>query len=59
MPYCPEYSAKVSDFLKKRFLGIHLFGEYGNPEWENSKSYVVYILNYPAHTTIGSYDITW
>ena len=56
MPYYPEYCVR---FFKKRFLGIHLFGEYGNPEWENSKLYVVYILNYPAHTTIGSYDITW
>ena len=56
MPYYPEYSVR---FFKKRFLGIHLFGEYGNPEWENSKLYVVYILNYPAHTTIGSYDIIW
>ena len=34
MPYYPEYSVR---FFKKRFLGIHLFGEYGNPEWENSK----------------------
>ena len=34
MPYYPEYSVR---FFKKIFLGIHLFGEYGNPEWGKFK----------------------